>query len=101
MTVYSLDVIATLRARTPVMRQADCEDAPALPYDHTFPNGRTVWGCAIREVRLRLNLSQEALAELLGASTRTIQSWEAGADRPRPRRAAWCWRKLTRAMPRR
>lgn len=100
MAIYRVDVIETLRAKTPVMREEALEDAPALPYDYRFPNGATVWGVILRAVRLHLGLTQQDLADRFGVSTRTIQGWESGANRPRPRRAAWCWKQLMKVTPR-
>ncbi|MDA8188728.1 MAG: helix-turn-helix domain-containing protein [Dehalococcoidales bacterium] len=38
----------------------------------------------IRELRLRLGLSQERFARLLGVSQQTVRRWEAGLSRPLP-----------------
>lgn len=100
MAIYRIDVIETFTAKTPVMREVGREDAPALPYDYRLPSGRTVWGKTIRVTRLRLGLTQQDLADRFGVSTRTIQSWESGANRPRPRRAAWCWKQLIKVIQR-
>jgi putative transcriptional regulator len=36
-----------------------------------------------REIRARMELTQEEFAELLGVSVRTLQGWEQGRRRPR------------------
>ncbi len=98
MALYRIDVIETFKAKTPVMREDAREDAPALPYDYRLPNRGTVWGETLRAIRFRLGLTQQDLADRFGVSTRTIQSWESGANRPRPRRAAWCWKELMKVI---
>jgi transcriptional regulator with XRE-family HTH domain len=40
-------------------------------------------GGKLREARLRANLTQEELAEALGCSLRSLQSWEASDALPR------------------
>ncbi len=37
---------------------------------------------AIKNIRLGLNLSQRAFAEVLGVSHRTVEAWEAGRNHP-------------------
>jgi transcriptional regulator with XRE-family HTH domain len=37
----------------------------------------------IKEVRERLGINQERLADLLGVTTRTVQNWEAGVSNPK------------------
>ena len=54
--------------------------------DEEYPE-RTQWGWVgqrLREERLRLNLSQEALAELVGSGVRSIRRWERGESFPYP-----------------
>jgi len=38
----------------------------------------------IREIRLKLNLSQEQFAELLGVDPRSVSRWENGHHKPSP-----------------
>ncbi len=38
----------------------------------------------IKEMRIKLNLSQEALAHILGVSYHTISRWERGLSKPSP-----------------
>jgi tetratricopeptide (TPR) repeat protein/transcriptional regulator with XRE-family HTH domain len=48
-------------------------------------------GLRLRRERLRSNLSQEALAERLGTTARSVGRWECGRALPQPRfRAAYC-----------
>lgn len=37
---------------------------------------------AIKSIRLNLNLSQRAFAEVLGVSHKTVEAWESGRNRP-------------------
>jgi DNA-binding transcriptional regulator YiaG len=41
-------------------------------------------GDEIKKMRLALKLSQEALAQRLGVSFKTVNSWERGVNRPSP-----------------
>lgn len=41
-------------------------------------------GMQVKEIRLRLDLSQERFARLLGVSLQSVRRWEAGATRPQP-----------------
>lgn len=41
-------------------------------------------GLQVREIRLRLDLSQERFARLLGVSLQSVRRWEAGVTRPQP-----------------
>lgn len=36
----------------------------------------------IRDIRLRLHLSQLSFAELLGVSVKAVEAWEAGRNQP-------------------
>ena len=94
--VYEIDAVATQRAGTPVMREVDREDAPALAYTDRLPNGLTVWGQAIRAVRLHLSRTQQEVADHLGVTTRTLVRWETGERVPRPGPAAWYWLQMQR-----
>jgi putative transcriptional regulator len=44
----------------------------------------TVTAAEIRDLRSRLELSQEAFARLVGVSVRTVARWEAGGSEPLP-----------------
>ena len=44
----------------------------------------------IKEIRSRLGLSQEALAEKIGVHARTIQNWESGGKIPKSKDALLC-----------
>ena len=46
------------------------------------PSGRPPWAKAIRELRLRLKLSQSGLGARIGFSAMTISRWERGAQEP-------------------
>ncbi len=37
---------------------------------------------AVKKIRLGLNLSQRAFAEVIGVSHKTVEAWEAGKNRP-------------------
>lgn len=39
---------------------------------------------SVREIRIRLGLSQERFAQLLGVSAQTVRRWESGQTRPLP-----------------
>lgn len=41
-------------------------------------------GMQVKEIRLRLDLSQERFARLLGVSLQSVRRWEAGVTRPQP-----------------
>ena len=61
------------------------------PTDEEFKRDYTP---RIREARLRMNLTQTELAELLGVSMRSVQEWERGNALPRPRQR----RRLARIL---
>lgn len=42
------------------------------------------WSFIIRELRQRLNLSQERFAQQLGVSFQTVNRWESGKANPSP-----------------
>ena len=42
------------------------------------------WSLIVRELRQRLNLSQERLAQQLGVSFQTVNRWETGKVNPSP-----------------
>lgn len=44
----------------------------------------------IKELREKLGLSQEALAEMVGVHPRTIQNWESGGKIPKSKHAILC-----------
>lgn len=46
--------------------------------------GFSSWSCIIRELRRRLNISQERLAQQLGVSFQTVNRWETGKVNPSP-----------------
>jgi putative transcriptional regulator len=51
----------------------------------TILDSRAVVGERLRRLRLRLGLSQEALAQLLGVSFATVNRWECGRQLSGPR----------------
>lgn len=49
----------------------------------SLPTRHTAEVASPLTIRLRMNLSQEAFARLLGVSVRTLQEWEQGRRTPR------------------
>lgn len=41
----------------------------------------------VKEIRKKMNISQEKLAEMLGVHTRTVQNWESGTAIPKAKHA--------------
>ena len=50
----------------------------------TFSRKRSLPSVDVAETRKDLNMSQKKFASVLGVSTRTVESWEAGRTTPSP-----------------
>ena len=97
--VWCVDVLATHAAGTPCMRRVDdVQGEQVLAYTERLPNGHTVWGATLRQIRLRIGWSQEDMGRLIGISKRTIIRWESGGTPPPQRRAQHAWGTILRTL---
>jgi len=98
---WCVDVLATTAAGTPCMRRVrDVHGEQVLAYTERLPNGHTVWGSTLRQIRLRLGWSQDEIGRLIGVSKRTITRWESGGTPPPQRRAQHAWGTILRTLDR-
>ena len=52
----------------------------------------------VRQAREKLGFSQTELAQVIGVTGRTIQNWEAGSSKPRPKQVETI-NKLLKVLP--
>ncbi len=54
------------------------------PAGDTFSRKLALPNDDVSEIRISLNLTQKAFAEILGVSRRTVEAWESGRSTPTP-----------------